>query len=93
VSCASSTAMPLTRIEAVVNIASGLACVIVRTFARSFWGWMEVLEGKWIPKRLVILEYPSVPTLKAWYDSPEYQRLLDLRNRTAISDFVVLEGV
>ena len=56
-------------------------------------GAMEVLEGKWIPKRLVILEFPSVPTLKAWYDSPEYQRLLDLRNRTAISDFVVLEGV
>jgi uncharacterized protein (DUF1330 family) len=56
-------------------------------------GAMEVLEGKWIPKRLVILEFPSVPTLKAWYDSPEYQRLLELRNRTAISDFVILEGV
>ena len=55
-------------------------------------GATEVLEGEWIPKRLVILEFPSVPTLKAWYDSPEYQRLLELRNRTAISDFVV-EGV
>jgi len=30
---------------------------------------MEVLEGDWIPKRLVILEFPSIAQLKAWYES------------------------
>jgi uncharacterized protein (DUF1330 family) len=56
-------------------------------------GAMEVLEGEWMPKRLVILEFPDVATLKAWYHSPEYQQLLELRKRTAISDFVVVDGV
>jgi len=54
---------------------------------------MEVLEGDWTPKRLVILEFPDVATLKAWYHSPEYQELLELRKRTATSDFVIVEGI
>jgi uncharacterized protein (DUF1330 family) len=56
-------------------------------------GAMEVLEGEWMPKRVVILEFPDVATIKAWYDSPEYQPLLELRKRTATSDFVIVEGV
>ena len=56
-------------------------------------GATEVLEGEWIPKRLVILEFPDVPTIKAWYHSPEYQQLLELRKRTATSDFVIIDGV
>ena len=56
-------------------------------------GLTEVLEGEWIPNRLVILEFPDVPTIKAWYHSPEYQKLVELRKRTATSDFVVIEGV
>jgi len=53
----------------------------------------EVLEGEWIPKRLVILEFPDAATIKAWYHSVEYQQLLELRKRTAISDFVIVAGV
>jgi len=56
-------------------------------------GAMEVLEGDWTPKRLVILEFPDAATLKAWYHSPEYQELLELRKRTATSDFVIVEGI
>jgi uncharacterized protein (DUF1330 family) len=56
-------------------------------------GVTEVLEGEWIPNRLVILEFPDVATIKAWYHSPEYQKLAELRKRTATSDFVVIEGV
>lgn len=56
-------------------------------------GATEVLEGGWIPNRLVILEFADVATLKAWYHSPEYQRLLELRTRTATSDFVIIQGV
>jgi uncharacterized protein (DUF1330 family) len=55
-------------------------------------GATEVLEGGWIPNRLVVLEFPDVTTLKAWYRSPEYQRLLELRKRTATSDFVIIDG-
>ena len=56
-------------------------------------GATEVLEGDWIPHRLVVLEFPDVATIKAWYQSPEYQQLLELRKRTATSDFVILQGV
>src|ERR1700730_12110775 len=53
-------------------------------------GATEVLEGEWIPPRLVALEFPDVATIKAWYQSPEYQQLLELRKRTATSDFVII---
>jgi uncharacterized protein (DUF1330 family) len=56
-------------------------------------GATEVLEGEWIPNRLVILEFPDAATIKAWYHSPEYQQLLELRKRTATSDFVIVDGV
>lgn len=56
-------------------------------------GATEVLEGEWIPNRLVLLEFPDIATLKSWYNSPDYQRLLELRKRTAHSDFVIVDGI
>lgn len=56
-------------------------------------GATEVIEGAWQPHRLVVLEFPDVATIKAWYHSPEYQRLVELRKRTASSDFVIIEGI
>lgn len=56
-------------------------------------GATEVLEGDWTPKRLVILEFPDMAQLKAWYQSPEYRPLLELRQRTANSTLVAVEGV
>ncbi len=56
-------------------------------------GATEVLEGDWTPDRLVIIEFPDVAAIKAWYHSPEYQRLVEIRKRTAISDFVIIDGV
>jgi uncharacterized protein (DUF1330 family) len=56
-------------------------------------GAMEVLEGDWKPNRLVVLEFPDLAVLKAWYHSPGYQHLLALRERTATSNFVIVDGV
>ena len=56
-------------------------------------GAMEVLEGDWQPHRLVVLEFPDLGGLKAWYHSPGYQQLLALRKRAATSNFVIVEGV
>lgn len=55
-------------------------------------GATTVLEGDWVPKRLVVLEFPSMAVLKAWYDSPEYRPLLEMRNRAARSNLVAVEG-
>jgi uncharacterized protein (DUF1330 family) len=55
-------------------------------------GTTEVLEGNWTPKRLVILEFPTMARLKEWYNSPEYAPLLRLRKASASSNLVVTEG-
>ncbi len=56
-------------------------------------GKNEVLEGDWQPKRLVILEFPSVAQAKAWVDSPEYRPAREMRHKAATSRMVVIEGV
>ena len=52
-----------------------------------------VLEGDWSPKRLVIIEFPSMAKLKTWYDCPEYRPLRDLRQRASVSRLVFQEGL
>jgi uncharacterized protein (DUF1330 family) len=56
-------------------------------------GATEVLEGDWMPNRMVILEFADMAQLEAWYQSPEYLPLIELRQRTAISTLVAVEGV
>ena len=56
-------------------------------------GTMEVVEGDWKPKRLVILEFPSLAQAKAWVDSPEYAPARRIRQRASRSNIVLLEGV
>jgi uncharacterized protein (DUF1330 family) len=55
-------------------------------------GRSETLEGDWQPKRLVVLEFPSWDKAMAFYSSPEYQPLRELRFRSARSKLVVVEG-
>jgi len=53
---------------------------------------VEKLEGGWEPKRLVILEFPSVEQAKRWYQSQEYRKALGIRHRTAVSNVLLVEG-
>src|SRR3546814_12707403 len=46
-------------------------------------GESEVLEGDWQPGRLVVLEFPNMATLKRWYESEDYQRIIALRTDAA----------
>ncbi|MFC0401083.1 DUF1330 domain-containing protein [Paraburkholderia rhizosphaerae] len=56
-------------------------------------GLTKVLEGDWHRIRLVILEFPDMNSLIAWYESPEYAPLKAIRERSATSTIVALEGV
>ena len=56
-------------------------------------GKTEVLEGVWIPKRLVILEFESMARAKEWLTSPEYALARKLRHQTARSHMLLVEGV
>jgi uncharacterized protein (DUF1330 family) len=55
-------------------------------------GAVQVREGTWSPKRLVILEFPSVERAQAWYDSPEYAEAKALRQATSSADLLIVEG-
>lgn len=55
-------------------------------------GKVENLEGDWSPKRLVIAEFPSVEQAKAWWSSPEYADAKALRQATAKTQMIVVEG-
>lgn len=56
-------------------------------------GATETLEGDWSPKRLVILEFPSVERAQAWWASGEYAEAKALRQATARTRMIVAEGV
>ena len=56
-------------------------------------GQTEVLEGDWLPKRLVILEFASLEQARAWIDSPEYRPARELRQQSATTKMVLIEGL
>lgn len=56
-------------------------------------GRAEVLEGKWQPNRLVILEFESAEKAQAWWSSIQYAQAKAIRQRAAISSVVIVEGL
>jgi uncharacterized protein (DUF1330 family) len=56
-------------------------------------GATETLEGDWSPKRFVTLEFPSLERAKEWSGSPEYAEAKALRQATARTEMLVVEGV
>jgi uncharacterized protein (DUF1330 family) len=54
---------------------------------------VETLEGTWSPKRIVILEFPSVAEAKAWWHSSEYEQAKALRQASARAEMIVVEGL
>lgn len=56
-------------------------------------GAVEALEGDFVPKRIVVLEFPSLERAKAWWDSAEYQPLRTLRQGASRGDLFVVAGV
>ena len=55
-------------------------------------GSHEVLDGTWKPTRVVIIEFPDMARLKAWYHSPEYEPLIALRRDAATDVLIAIEG-
>ena len=55
-------------------------------------GELEVLEGDWRPKRLVLLEFPDLEAAKRFYESSEYQEAKRLREGAAVLNMVAIEG-
>ena len=57
-------------------------------------GAVTLLEGEGTPpSRQVILEFPDMAALQAFYHSPEYRPLIALRQRCSHGQIVAIEGV
>jgi uncharacterized protein (DUF1330 family) len=56
-------------------------------------GACELLEGSELPQRQVILEFPDMAALKAFYDSPEYTRLRAIRQRASQGTLMAIQGL
>ncbi len=56
-------------------------------------GQVEALEGDWMPKRYVTIEFPDREQARRWYASPEYQAILPIRKRCARSRLLLVDGV
>jgi uncharacterized protein (DUF1330 family) len=56
-------------------------------------GEVERLEGRWSPKRLVVLEFPDTARARAWWESPEYAAAKALRQRSAVSEMILVAGL
>ena len=55
-------------------------------------GASESLEGDWNPQRIVVLEFPTVQLAKDWWSSNEYAPAKSLRQRTAYTKMLLVEG-
>jgi len=56
-------------------------------------GATEPKEGGWEPKRMVVLEFPTMAQARKWYHSAEYKPLLEMRLKAANSRMIFVEGV
>ena len=52
----------------------------------------DVVEGQWPRERIVVLEFPSIHAARAWYEDPDYQSLIPLRQQAASSSVLLIEG-
>jgi uncharacterized protein (DUF1330 family) len=57
----------------------------------SIGGDVKVLEGDWKPRRTVIMEFPDMAAVTAFYESEEYAKIRPVRWASADSRLVAIE--
>ena len=56
-------------------------------------GKVELLEGDWLPERVVLLKFPNVEAARRFNESAEYGRARAARQGAAVMRMVLVEGV
>jgi uncharacterized protein (DUF1330 family) len=51
------------------------------------------VEGDWTPPYLVMIEFPDLAHATAWYESPDYAEVKQLRVAAGRFNGVILEGI
>ena len=56
-------------------------------------GEHHVVEGDWRPRRIVVVEFPSLAQARRWYDSEEYRGPKARRLAASKANVIFVEGV
>jgi uncharacterized protein (DUF1330 family) len=56
-------------------------------------GDFEVIEGNWKPSRIALMRFPDRAAIRAFIADPAYAELKALRQRTASSTIVAVDGL
>ena len=56
-------------------------------------GAVEALEGDWEPPRIVVIEFDDMERARAWHGSDAYAPARALREASATSRMIVVEGI
>jgi uncharacterized protein (DUF1330 family) len=56
-------------------------------------GAIEPVEGDWVPKHIVIVEFPTLERARTWYRSPEYAEALQVRQKALNRRLIFVEGL
>jgi len=53
----------------------------------------KVYEGDWSPRRIVLLEFPSIAAWESFYYGPVYQGVKSIRDECSTARLVSVEGL
>ena len=56
-------------------------------------GDIQVLEGGWAPKVIIIAEFPSMEKAREWYDSEDYAQALVVKPQAISRNMILVEGL
>ena len=73
------------------QVKPALEAIGARYLARGGAHWVH--EGDWSPRRIVILEFPSMAAWEAFYNGPVYQGLKQIRDECSSARLVSVEGL
>jgi len=69
---------------------------IIKKFGGRFLvrgGDFQICEGNWNPERLVVVEFESMQKAKQFYNSPQYKAIIHLRQSSAYTEWVFVDGL
>jgi uncharacterized protein (DUF1330 family) len=55
-------------------------------------GNCESLDGDWLPKRLVVIQFPTAEHARGWYGSPAYVTARAIRQRASTGSLILAHG-
>jgi uncharacterized protein (DUF1330 family) len=77
--------------EFMAGVKPALEAAGARYLARG--GAHKVYEGDWGPRRIVLLEFPSVEAWETFYNGPTYQGLKSIRDECSSARLVSVVGL